>query len=285
MEVKFMMVCPYDDERLLLILQVDHSRVTGWFAAHWGNEVFARPSPYAAMVLAAQEHDTGWWDWEIKPQLSSEGLPPDYIGSIKHLGGKVWLDFYRHGIYRLAEQDPYAGYIVSLHSDGLLTQGRGLLPYMPDYAVYPEVKEFLTEQESYRAELMKQLKSSEQYRTFVSEEHLWTNFKLMEVYDQMGQFVCNRYPFNNAQRKNGPSNTMSNVPVPTQPGKADTILTFAIKDESRAAVTPYPFDVDPLIVSFQGRLIAKRRYANQDEFLLEYYRAEKLPINYFLSSN
>jgi len=58
--------CPYDDNRLLLILQVDHSRVTGWFAAHWGNDTFARPSPYAAMVLAAQEHDTGWWDWEIK---------------------------------------------------------------------------------------------------------------------------------------------------------------------------------------------------------------------------
>ena len=237
------------------------------------------------MVLAAQEHDTGWWDWEIKPKINDEGLPPDYIGSIKHLGGKVWLDFYRHGIYRLAEQDTYAGYIVSLHSDGLLTQGRGLLPYMPDYAVYPEVKEFLTEQESYRAELMKQLKSSEQYRAFVSEEHLWTNFKLMEVYDQMGQFVCNRYPFNSAQRKNGPSKTMSNVPVPTRPSKEDTILTFTIKDESRATVTPYPFDVDPLIVSFQGRLIAKRRYANQDEFLLEYYRAEKLPINYLLSSN
>ena len=91
------MVCPYDENRLLLILQIDHSRVTGWFAAHWGNDTFARPSPYAAMVLAAQEHDTGWWDWEIKPQVNDEGLPPDYIGSIKHLGGKVWLDFYRHG--------------------------------------------------------------------------------------------------------------------------------------------------------------------------------------------
>ena len=280
-----MMVCPYDDERLLLILQVDHSRVTGWLAAHWGNTEFARPSPCAAMILAAQEHDTGWWDWEIKPQLNSEGLPPDYIGSIKHLGGKVWLDFYRHGIERLAEQDPYAGYIVSLHSDGLLTQGRGLLPYMPDYAVYPEVKEFLSEQENYRGELMKQLKNSAEYRDFLSDEHLWMNFKLMEVYDQMGQFVCNRYPFNSTERKNGPSHTMSNVPVPTQLGKNDTTLTFTIKDASRAMVTPYPFDVDPLIVSFQGRLIAKRRYANQDEFLQEYYRAEKLPINYLLSPN
>jgi hypothetical protein len=236
------------------------------------------------MVLAAQEHDTGWWDWEIKPQLSSEGLPPDYIGSIKHLGGKVWLDFYRHGIQRLAEQDPYAGYIVSLHSDGLLTQGRGLLKYMPDYSVYPEVKEFLSEQESYRAQLMTQLKGFAEYRDFISDEQLWTNFKLMEAYDQMGQFVCNRYPFNATHRKNGPSNTLSNVPAPTKPGSGDTILTFIIEDESRARVEPYPFDIDPLVVSFQGRLVSKRRYANQAEFLAEYYRAERLAINYSLHS-
>ncbi|HEX5607650.1 MAG TPA: DUF3891 family protein, partial [Candidatus Binatia bacterium] len=123
------------------------------------------------------------------------------------------------------------------------------------------------------------------YSDFLSEEHLWTNFKLMEVYDQMGQFVCNRYPFNSTQRKNGPSNTMSNVPVPTRPGKDDTILTFTIKDESHAAVAPYPFDIDPLTVSFQGRLIPKRRYLSQNEFLQEYYGAEKLAINYLLSSN
>ena len=280
-----MMVCPYDDERLLLILQVDHSKVTGWLAAHWGNDAFARLQPYAAMVLAAQEHDTGWWDWEIKPQINDEGLPPDYIGSIKHLGGKVWLDFYRHGIYRLAEQDFYAGYIVSLHADALLTQGRGLLPYMPDYTVHPEVQAFIAEQEHYRAELMKQLQSTDEYRDFLSKDSLWTNFKLMEVFDQMGQFVCNRYPFNSTQRKNGPSNTLSNVPVPTRAGKDDTILRFTIKDESRAAVIPYPFDVDPLIVSFQGRLLPKRRYENQNEFLREYYRAEKLAINYQLSSH
>jgi hypothetical protein len=279
-----MMVCPYDKERLLLILQVDHSKVTGWLAAHWGNDTFAPPSPYRSMVLAAQEHDTGWWDWEIKPQLNDEGLPPDYIGSIKHLGQRVWLDFYRHGVYRLAEQDPYAGYIVSLHADGLLTQGRGLLSYMPDYTVYPAVKEFLSEQEAFRSDLLKQLKSSEEYRDFVSDKHLWTNFKLMEIYDQMGQFVCNRYPFNGTHRKNGPSHTLSGVPAPVRPGTEDTVLTFDIKDESRATVSPYPFDVDPLLVPFQGRLIPNRRYANQKEFFYEFYRAERLAINYSLHS-
>jgi hypothetical protein len=106
----------------------------------------------------------------------------------------------------------------------------------------------------------------------------------MEAYDQMGQFVCNRYPFNATHRKNGPSNTLSNVPAPTKPGSGDTILTFIIEDESRARVEPYPFDIDPLVVSFQGRLVSKRRYANQAEFLAEYYRAERLAINYSLHS-
>jgi len=279
-----MMVCPYDDQQLLLILQVDHSRVTGWFAAHWGNEDFAKPSPYGAMVLAAQEHDTGWWDWEIKPQVNDEGLPPDYIGSIKHLGQTIWLDFYRHGITRLAEQDVYAGYIVSLHAEALLTQGKGLLSYMPDYSVYPEVQEFLHEQESYRAELMQHLKGSPEYRDFVSDEQLWTNFKLMEIYDQMGQFVCNRYPFNATHRKNGPSRTLSDVPAPVSPGHDDTTLTFSIEGESRATVTPYPFDIDPLPVSFPARLVPKRRYASQPEFLQEFYGAERLMINYTLHS-
>ena len=35
-----MMVNPYDDSRLMLALQIDHSRVAGFFAAHWGNKDF-----------------------------------------------------------------------------------------------------------------------------------------------------------------------------------------------------------------------------------------------------
>jgi len=56
-----MMVCPYSQSDLLLILQIDHSRIAGLLAAHWGNDRFAKPTPYSSMVLAAQEHDSCWW--------------------------------------------------------------------------------------------------------------------------------------------------------------------------------------------------------------------------------
>ena len=38
-----MMAYPYDDKRIILALQIDHSRVAGYFAAHWGNKDFDRP--------------------------------------------------------------------------------------------------------------------------------------------------------------------------------------------------------------------------------------------------
>lgn len=280
-----MMVCRYDESRLLLVLQVDHSRVAGLFAAHWGNRDFARPRPYTSMVLAAQEHDSGWWDWEIKPTLNDQGLPPDYIGSIRHLGQGTWLNFYRHGIQRVAEQDPYAGYNVSMHGEGLLTQGMGILPYMPDYTVFPNVQEFIREQKAFRANLLDELRDSQAYKPETSEEHLWTNFKYMEVFDQLAQFVCNRYPFNSTERKNGPSNRLSETPVPVGPGEKDATLTVDVRDEKNAIVKPYPFDVDPLVVSFPGRLVPNRPYSSQEEFLRDFYKGERVTVAYRLHAS
>jgi Protein of unknown function (DUF3891) len=280
-----MMVCGYDESRLLLVLQIDHSRVAGLFAAHWGNQDFAKLRPYASMVLAAQEHDSGWWDWEIKPTLDPQGRPTDYIGSIRKLAKGVWLGFYRNGIERLAEHDAYAAYNVSMHGQGLLTQGMSLLPYMPDYTVDADVRDYINQQTGFREQLLPLIRDNREWKEFSSEEHLWTNFKYMEVFDQLAQYVCNRYPFNSTERKNGPSNQLSNTPIPMAPGENDTILTVDVKDESHAIVKPYPFDVNPLVVSFPGRLIANRAYPTQEEFLSDFYRAERVTITYYLHAS
>ena len=278
-----MMVSSYDDSRLLLVLQIDHSRVAGHLAAHWGNAGFAVPSPYASMVLAAQEHDNGWWDWEIKPTLSTDGYPLDYVGSAKVLG-RVWLDQHHNGIDRVARQDPYAGFIVSMHAEGLLTQGMGLLPYMHDYSEDAEVREFIVGQKADRASLLEEVRKGGEYGELASEEHLWTNFKLMEVFDQFAQFLCNRYPLNSTDRKNGPTNKLSSTPVPVAPGREDVTLSVDAQDETRAIVTPYPFDGDPLVVSFPGRVVPNRAYAGHDDFLEHFYKAERITISYTLSA-
>jgi Protein of unknown function (DUF3891) len=276
-----MIVCPYESF-LVLVLQTDHSRIAGLLAAHWGNDEFARLNPYASMVLAAQEHDSGWWDWEIKPTVNEQGYPSDYIGSIKHLGQGVWLDLYRRAIERLAARDLYAAYYVSMHGEALLTRGMGLLPSMPDYTGDPAVQEFIAEQKEKRAQWLQVLRSDPALGEAADATQLWTNFKMMEVFDQFAQFVCNRYPFNSQARKNGPTNKLANVPVPVAAGKPDVTITVDVQNETEAVVRPFPFDINPLRLSFEGRLVPNRRYVTPDEFLEHFYGGERMAINYTL---
>ena len=146
-----MMVCPYDDERLLLILQVDHSKVTGWLR------------PIGAMTLSRGLLLMPRWSWLLRSTTPAGGTgrssrrstTKDCRRTISAASNTSaakfgWI-FTATASIALPSRIPMRAISFLLHSDGLLTQGRGLLPYMPDYAVYPEVKEFLTEQENYRA--------------------------------------------------------------------------------------------------------------------------------------
>ena len=280
-----MMVNPYDDSRLMLALQIDHSRVAGFFAAHWGNKEFDRPQPYASVVMAAQEHDIGWWEWEAKPStLNEKGYPLDYHdGSLKYLG-QLRLDFYKNAVDHVTRRDPYAGLLMAMHGVALMNSGYGKYKYPPDRSGDPRVKAYIDDQESVRAKLTRQLLDEPQYKEFASDEHIWTNYEYMEVFDQLAQYVCNRYPLNSKWRKQGPSDTLNDVDVPTKHGRPPVKVTINTVGEHKALINPYPFDTDPLVFSINARLVPNRRYESPDDFLGEFYRAERITITHSLAS-
>lgn len=274
-----MMISRYDDSRLLLVRQVDHSEVVGVFAAHWGNETFDRPEPYNALVLAAQEHDKAWAEWELRPTLSAGGHPIDYQGS--NLPGT--FDRFRRDTDRLISIDPYAGLISLMHAVGLVIRGyRGILTHMQDRRQSPGGQAFVDERERKREELLQLLRTSQEYAPYATEEQVWKNYRLMEIFDLMGQFFCNRYPVNSTERRNGPQNNLSDVRVPVRPGVEDTTITIEPVDATHAIVRPYPFDVNPLVLHIPGRLVSSQPYASQDEFLRDYYSGERVIVMYIL---
>ena len=280
-----MMSYPYDDARLILALQIDHSRVAGYLAAHWGNEEFAQPQPYASVVLAAQEHDIGWWEWEMCPStLNDKGYPLDYHdGSFKYLG-QLRLDFYKNAVDHVLQRDPYAALLMAMHGVALMNAGYGKYSYPPDRTSDPRVKAYVDHQEQLRLELLAQLRVSDQFRTFSSEEQVWTNYEYMEVFDQLAQFLCNRYPLNSDARKLGPTKTLNDVDVPVRPGDKPVKINLDTVGANRAIVRPYPFDYDPLPVSFSARLVPNRTYKNPEDFLAEFYRAERITVTHTLAS-
>lgn len=280
-----MMVNPYDESRLLLVLQIDHSRVAGFLAARWGNDEFAKPQPYASVVLAAQEHDIGWWEWEMQPStLNERGYPLDYHdGSLKYLG-QLRLDFYKNAVDHVMQRDPYAALLIAMHGVALMNAGYGKLAYPPDRSSDPRVKAYIEHQEKLRAQLLERLRQSQQFKDFTSDEQVWTNYEYIEVFDQLAQFLCNRYPLNSKTRKFGPTHSLNDVAVPVAPGAKPVILDIDTVSETRAVLCPYPFDTDPLKLSFTGRLVSNRAYKSSEDFLEEFYRAERMTVTYALAS-
>ena len=51
------MIISENSECYRMISQNDHGDLAGQFAAHWGNDRFAKLEPYQSMVLAAETHD------------------------------------------------------------------------------------------------------------------------------------------------------------------------------------------------------------------------------------
>jgi hypothetical protein len=181
-------------------------------------------------------------------------------------------------------RDPYAALLMAMHGVALMNAGYGKYAYPPDRTSDPRVKAYVDHQEQLRVKLLEQLRQSEQFTSFTSDEQIWTNYEYMEVFDQLAQFVCNRYPLNSKARKLGPTNTLNDVDVPTKHGKPAVKLMVDTVSENRAVLRPYPFDADPLVVSFPARLVTKKAYTDPEDFLAEFYKAERITITHTLTS-
>jgi len=165
-----------------------------------------------------------------------------------------------------------------------MNAGYGKYAYPPDRTADPRVKAYVDHQEALRHELVEELRKAKEFKDYTSDERIWTNYEYMEVFDQLAQFVCNRYPLNSKARKLGPSNTLNDVDVPQRHGAKPVRITIDTVAEHRATLDPYPFSADPLEFSFPARLVPNRAYKDPDDFLTEFYRAERITVTHELAS-
>jgi Protein of unknown function (DUF3891) len=165
-----------------------------------------------------------------------------------------------------------------------MNAGYGKYSYPPDRTSDPRVKAYVEHQEQLRLKLLEQLRDTEQFKDFTSDEQVWTNYEYIEVFDQLAQFLCNRYPLNSGARKLGPTKTLNDVDVPVRPGVKPVKISIDTVGTHRAVVRPYPFDIDPMPVSFSARLVPNRRYTSPQDFLDQFYRAERITVTHTLAS-
>jgi len=268
-----------------LITQNDHGDLAGQFAAHWGNDKFARLNPYPSMVLAAEAHDNGWWHWDINPSVDDEGVPLAFTRTPREKRS----GFYGKGIDYVVEKDLYAGLMVSMHGVGLPQQRYGSMPSMSkrvdEYSLG-----FIKEREPSHKTMMEQVARMEQYAGANSPDQIWFNYRMMQVFDRLSLFFCANFdistvPASGAHSQGKAYYGPAITPTPVRFGEPDIEVCLRAVDHGAVIAEPYPFDESPLRVAVSGRLIPRIAYKSQEEFREVYSKAPRQVFEFNLAAN
>lgn len=247
--------------RLLLLSQLDHATLAGRFAAAWGNDGFQAPAPSESVVLAASRHDEGWREWDAEFRFDATRRAPLYFLDVDI---RDYVSLYSRGIARIAELDPYAGLLASLHGTGNLCGRWGTQPGIRlrayDEATWPPLIEaYVLEQEALQARLklrILSLRANDRRSDF--ERRLWSNYELLQAWDRLSLFLCRSDPRRREAAELGA--------VPRSIDDSDRVpLVVQAEGGGLATVTPWPFAPDRLEASIPVRRIPDRPYLSPED--------------------
>lgn len=244
---------------LTLIAQTEHSHFVGELAAHWGNADFARPEPYDSVVRAAVFHDYGWLRYETGPLINpSTGRPYQFL---ELPFSQEQTDSYQWCIDWLTSIDPYSGLIVSMHRTGLWQNRYGTMTYPAGKydlkGLRPEIQELIDRNQA----------RQEQARQELADEKIWTNYRLLQVWDLLGLYFCCQKPCDDYIE-----------PVPLSyagDGSPGVRMTMQPVGEGCVRFDPYPFDERPLRVEIVCRRLPATTFPDLQAFREAYFQADK----------
>lgn len=267
-----------------LITQNDHGDLAGQFAAHWGNEAFARLEPYPSMVLAAEAHDNGWWHWDVNPSVDDKGVPLAFTQTPREIRSQ----FYGKGIDGVVDKDLYAGLIVSMHGVGLPQQRYGTMTSMTRRVDEYSLK-FIEEREPTHQVMMDKVAEMEQYAGANSQERIWFNYRMMQVFDRLSLFFCANFDIVSVPETGAHAAGKGYYgpvidPAPVRFGVKDGAVRLRAVDGTTALADPYPFDESPLKLGVMGRLIPRRAYRSQEDFRETYFKTRREVFEFTLAA-
>ena len=213
--------------------------------------------------------------------LNDQGFPLDYHdGSLKFLG-QLRLDFYKNAVDRVMTRDPYAAMLMAMHGVALMNAGYGKYAYPPDRTSDPRVKAYVDHQDALRLKILASCvnRRSTSNIALTSGSGPTTNtWKCSTCWRNLSAIVIRSI----ARRGSLDRRTRSTT---SKHGQKTVRMTIDPVGEHKAIHRPFPFALDPLPLSFTARLVPNRSYKDGEDFLGEFYRAERITVNHMLASS
>ena len=187
-------------------------------------------------------------------RLDAYGAPQSFTT----VPAPVHLAFYRAGVECVAEEDPAAGLLVSMHMSGLYRRRYDVMPSPPRSLPENErdvVDAFVQQEEDRQVALRRMLDADEAWR--------WTSYALLQVFDVVSLY------FGLADVETGVAGACEGVP--TADGEDPVRIAIEPLGPWRVRFDPHPFAEERVALTLRRRLLRKPRRPWPDE---DAFRAE-----------
>ncbi|ATC65614.1 hypothetical protein CMV30_17605 [Nibricoccus aquaticus] len=236
----------------LLVTHGEHARLAGLFAEAWGNAQFASPEPRADILFAVAAHDDGWAARDAAPFLTKAAIPEaftkDLVGSyaaFEEIDLPAYLRVRGEATAAVAERNPFAAIVVSMHTVNLLTEQADLSTIRPDHR--PLHADFVAAQRAFQLEMAARLNAS--------QGALDRAFRFLQTCDNLSLIACAGYEQPRTLRH-------------SHTDRAGQLHSFSCTPESPGVfkITPSPFREKELTFPFKARRLKQHTFASIDDY-------------------
>jgi hypothetical protein len=220
------------NDSVIAIGQASHAWVAGQLARAWGNERFAAPSPREEVCLAAEQHDVGMAEWDLRPSLNPHTHRPY---SFTEMPVATHVQLWAAAPAKLLSQSRYAALLVSMHGTAL-NERRDWSKLNP--VERRVVGDYLEGQRRLQNVLARQLRAD--------HGELARNQRLVWTWDSMSLALCLRWQ------------AFAVSDLPGSESRLELELATAVTAGDRFTADPWPFAAERVEVRCEGRLLMGR---------------------------
>ena len=243
-----------------LITHPHHAELAGEFAAAWGNAQFRKPEPRARVLHGIARHDDGWAARDQQPQITRQGKPSAFsvelvgkYSAFEEIDLADYLAVRERAVRMVAERDPYAALLVSMHTYNLLTARADRRTIQPDQL--PLLDAFLARQAQFQNELRARLAADKQLTPEeTSSNRIENHFRLLQACDNLSLLSCVDYP--------KPGDLLHALP---QHEGGESRIVVERLGERHFRLAPYPFAESPLVFDLPARHVEGKHFDRVEE--------------------
>jgi hypothetical protein len=251
-----------------LIRHPDHARLAGAFAAAWGNDRFRRPEPRERVLYGISAHDDGWAARDAHPTITRHGKPSAFSSELvgkysafEEIDLEEYLAVRDRAVRIIADKDPYAGLLISMHTCNLLTEHADRSTISPDGLGLLDA--FLNRQRSLQEALFSAIAADPTLTAGeTSEQTILEHFRLLQACDNLSLLTCVAY--------SQPAHLLHALPL--NDGSTAEVKVMPIGPRL-FRLSPWPFADDELTFSFPARHVEGRTFESPAELEAAYLYA------------